>query len=118
VWAVANVGLEFMSGWDGLAAWWQGAADVPRMPDGQGPAPGEDGTMRATGPFASTRHPLNWFLVVLLWLNPRMTTRLLAFNLVATAYAAIGSLHLETHRLDAYGEAYRWYQGRVPFFAG
>ena len=116
VWGVAHVGLDFLVGWDHLVAWWQGA-DVPRMPDGQGPRPAGD-AMLATGPFAHTRHPLNWFLVPLLWLNPRMTTRLLAFNLVVTAYAVVGSVHLETHLLDAYGEAYRAYRERVPFFFG
>jgi protein-S-isoprenylcysteine O-methyltransferase Ste14 len=116
-WAVFHVGLDFMTGWDALRAWWDGAAQVPRMHDGQGPAPA-GATMLASGPFAYTRHPLNWFLVPLLWLNPRMTTRLLAFNLVASAYAVVGSLHVESHLLDAYGAGYRWYQERVPFFWG
>lgn len=113
-WAVAHVGLDFMTGWDRAAAWVRGA-DVPPMPDGQGPVPGSDGTMRAAGPFAHTRHPLNWFLVPLLWLNPRMTTRLLAFNLVVTAYAVLGSVLLENRLLGTYGDAYRRYQERVPF---
>jgi len=115
-WAVLQVGLDFMTGWDNLVAWWRGAP-VPLLPDGQGPVPAGDGTMLATGPFAYTRHPLNWFLIPLLWLHPRMTTRLLAFNLVVTAYAVLGSMHVESHLVETYGAAYRLYQDNVPFFA-
>lgn len=113
-WAVIHVGLDFMTGWDNFAAWWKGEP-ISAVLDGQGPVPEGDGTMRATGPFAYTRHPLNWFIVPLLWLNPRMTTRLLAFNLVVTVYAVVASLHLESHLVDTYGEAYQRYQERVPF---
>jgi len=115
-WAAVCVGLNHLTGWDGFGAWWQGA-EVPRMPDGQEPSPGGDGTMRATGPLGYTRHPLNWSLLLLFWLQPRMTTRLLAFNLVMTAYVVLGSLHAEAHMLRFYGDAYRDYLSRVPFFA-
>jgi hypothetical protein len=114
-WALFNVGLDFMTGWDELVAWSRGA-DIPPMPDGQGPAPQPDGTMRATGPFAFTRHPLNWFMLPLFWLNPRMTTRLLAFNFVVTLYVVFGSVHLESRLADTYGAAYQGYEQSVPFF--
>jgi protein-S-isoprenylcysteine O-methyltransferase Ste14 len=87
------------------------------MPDGQEPSPAGDGTMRTTGPLGYTRHPLNWSLLLLFWLQPRMTTRLLAFNLVMTAYLILGSLHAEAHMTRFYGDAYREYQNHVPFFA-
>ena len=45
-----------------------------------------------------------------------MTTRLVAFNLVTTAYLFVGSLHAEAHTLHAYGPAYADYRERVPFF--
>ena len=51
------------------------------------------------------------------WLNPRMTTRLLAFNLVMTAYVVLGSVHAEAHLLRFYGDAYRGYQEQVPLRA-
>ncbi|HYH64097.1 MAG TPA: hypothetical protein VD866_05320 [Urbifossiella sp.] len=114
--AALSVGLNHLTGWDGLGAWWHGA-DVPRMPDGQEPSPAGDGAMRTDGPLAYTRHPLNWALLPLFWLNPRLTTRLLAFNLVMTAYVFLGSLHAEAHMLRFYGDAYRDYQARVPFLA-
>ncbi len=115
-WAALCVGLSHLTGWPGFAAWW-GGADVPPMPDGQEPSPAADGAMRTDGPLGWTRHPLNWSLLVPFWLQPRMTTRLLAFNLVMTAYVVLGSLHAEAHMLRYYGEAYRAYQERVPFFA-
>ena len=46
-----------------------------------------------------------------------MTTRLLAFNLVMTAYVLLGSLHAEAHMLRFYGDAYRDYLQKVPFLA-
>jgi methanethiol S-methyltransferase len=114
-WAALSVGLVHLTGCENLAAWWQGT-EVPRMPDGQEPSPAGDGTMRTAGPLGYTRHPLNWSLLPLFWLNPRMTTRLLAFNVVMTLYVFLGSIHAEAHMLQFYGDAYRGYQERVPFF--
>lgn len=117
VWAALSVGLAHLTGSASFAAWWQEAPEVPRMPNGQEPSPTGGGTMRTAGPLGYTRHPLNWSLLALFWLLPRMTTRLLAFNLVLTAYIVLGSLHAESHMLRFYGGAYRDYQSRVPFFA-
>ena len=115
-WAALSVGLAHLTGCESLTAWWQGA-EVPRMPDGQEPSLAWDGTMRSTGPLGYTRHPLNWSLLLVFWLHPRMTTRLLMFNAVMTAYLFLGSLHAEAHMGRSYGDAYRGYQERVPFFA-
>ena len=101
--------------YENVSAWVQNW-DVPRMPDGQEPSPAADGTMRMTGPLGYTRHPLNWSLLLIFWLNPRMTTRLLAFNVVMTAYLFLGSVHAEAHMLRFYGDEYCAYQDRVPFF--
>jgi methanethiol S-methyltransferase len=117
LWAVYEVGSEFMLGLDGLRAWREGAA-VPLMHDGQGPAPDRGDAMRATGPFAWVRQPLNLVLLPLLWLNPTMSSRLLGFTLVTTAYVLVGIVHSETHLVDRYGEAYRQYQREVPLLPG
>ncbi len=117
VWAALCVGLDHLTGSTSFAAWWQGMPEVPRMPNGQEPSPAPDGSMRTAGPLGLTRHPLNWSLLVLFWLQPRMTTRLLAFNLVLTVYTVLGSLHAESHMRRFYGDAYRAYQARVPFLA-
>jgi protein-S-isoprenylcysteine O-methyltransferase Ste14 len=115
-WAALSVRLSHLTGYEHVAAWLQNA-EVPQMPDGQEPSPAGDGTMRTTGPLGYTRHPLNWSLLLVFWLRPRLTTRLLAFNLVMTAYLVLGSLHAESHMTRFYGDAYREYQVRVPFFA-
>lgn len=115
-WTAYHVGLNHLTGRDSLAAWARKEADVPPMPDGQEPAPDGAGAMRASGPLAHSRHPLNWLMLPLFWLNPRMTTRLLAFNLATTAYVILGSHYAEVHMSETYGEAYRRYQERVPFF--
>lgn len=117
LWAVLAVGLAHMTGLDRVAAWFTGS-EVQPMPNGQAPSPAADGSMRTTGPLGWTRHPLNWSLLPLFWLHPRMTTRLLAFNLVMTVYVVLGSLHAESHMLRFYGDAYRDYLARVPFFPG
>jgi methanethiol S-methyltransferase len=111
-----HVGLGHLSGVEAVQNWLIECLEM-RPPVAQGPALDDDGTLKTAGPFALSRHPLNFWPIVVLWLNPRMTTRLLAFNVVATAYVIVGSLHEESRLLAAYGEAYREYQrSEVPFF--
>jgi hypothetical protein len=71
-----------------------------------------------TRPFALTRQALNVFPLPLLWLNPRMTTRLAAFNVVATAYFYLGSIHSDRRLRRRYGRPYdQTYGDRgVPLF--
>jgi hypothetical protein len=107
--AAHQVGISRMLGLKSFEAWRCGSSVLPE-PEAQGPALGENGAMKATGPFSWSRHPLNFSPVPVFWLNPRMTTNLLAFNLAATAYLVVGSLHEETRLQAAYGEPYREYQ--------
>ena len=123
IWGVFQVGVGGMSGLPNLLAWLTSNGRVPREPEGQTPAPHrmtcEGGTSTAAGsPFALTRQAVNFFLLPLLWLAPRMTSRLAAFNVVATVYLYLGSLHTERRLRRAYGHAYdEAYQGMgVPFF--
>jgi hypothetical protein len=52
-----------------------------------------------------------------LWLNPRMTTNLLAFDLAASVYLIVGSMHEEARLKAAYGDAYVDFQrSGVPFY--
>ena len=116
-WAAREVGLGRLTGLEGLAAWWAGEPEVPPESEAQGPALGDDGTMRATGPFRQSRHPLNLSPLPVLWLQPRMTANLLAFNLVATAYLVLGSRHEEARLHAAYGAAYEVAGASgVPFY--
>lgn len=116
-WAAREVGLRRLTGLEGLVAYAAGEAEVPPEVEAQGPAPGAGGTMRATGPFRHSRHPLNLAPLPVFWLQPRMTANLLAFNLVATAYLALGSKHEELRLHAAYGRAYEDYlRSGVPFY--
>lgn len=142
--AAYQVGIPGMLGLRGLWAWVRGR-DVPPEPEAQGPAvdgprrptyaapasspplPGTasppradvhaDGRMRATGPFRLHRHPLNFAPLPVLWLFPRMTTRLAALAGASTVYLVLGSIHEEVRLRSAYGRAYERYQrSGVPFY--
>ena len=116
LWAAKEVGLCPMLGVTSLAALLEGGV-VPREPEAQGPALAADGSVRATGPFAWSRHPLNLAPVPVLWLWPTMTAKLAVFNGVATLYFILGSRHEEARLRDAYGRAYTDYQeSGVPFY--
>ena len=119
VWAIAAAratGVAKLSGADNLVAVLSGRA-AQQPPAAQGPESDETGDLRAAGPFTLVRHPLNAAPLAPFWLTPHMTTRRLAFNIVATAYLVMGSLHEERRLLHQYGETYRRYQhSGVPFF--
>ncbi|MBV9868367.1 MAG: hypothetical protein JO316_23685 [Abitibacteriaceae bacterium] len=116
VWAAYQVGISEMLGLKSIGQWLAGEATAPE-PEAQGPALAADGTMRVRGPFNYSRHPLNLVPVFIFWLWPRMTTKLLAFNIASTAYLVLGSIHEETRLRAAYGEVYKAYQkSSVPFY--
>lgn len=117
-WTAGTVGFTRISGWNGLVRWLRGDRLVPPAPEAQGPALGPGGyRMRSSGPFRASRHPLNFAPLPILWLFPRMTVRLLAFNLAATVYLVLGSVHEEARLLHAYGKPYAYYrQSGVPFY--
>ncbi|MCC7422872.1 MAG: hypothetical protein IT428_21560 [Planctomycetaceae bacterium] len=114
--AAAQVGIRRITGIESLAAW-SGDGVVPKEPEAQGPALDEEGSRHPAGPFRFSRHPLNLAPIPLLWLWPRMTTSLLAFNVVATAYLVAGSLHEEQRLRAEYGRRYDEYrESGVPYF--
>lgn len=109
-------GVATLAGLDNMVAVLNGMP-ARQAPVAQGPEADERGVLRICGPFNLVRHPLNVAPLAPFWLTPHMTTRRLAFNMVATAYLMIGSVHEEKRLLREYGEAYRKYQrGGVPFF--
>ncbi len=112
-----EVGLGGILGLTSLLAWLRGEEQVPPEPDAQGPRLDADGEMHAAGPFTRSRHPLNLSPLPVFWLAPVMTAKLLAFNLVATLYLVLGSIHEERRLRAAYGPAYGRYQrSGVNFF--
>jgi protein-S-isoprenylcysteine O-methyltransferase Ste14 len=73
--------------------------------------------VRAHGPFATSRHPLNFAFCALVWLEPRMTTTLAAFQALATLHLLAGSWHEESRLAARFGAPYEAYRrSGVPFF--
>jgi hypothetical protein len=94
----------------------RGDEQIAPEPEAQGPAP-EGNELRICGPFRLSRHPLNLAPLPILWFNPRLSTNLLAYNLVSLVYLVLGSLNEECRLETRYGQAYRDYQrSTVPFF--
>jgi methanethiol S-methyltransferase len=115
--AATQIGVTRVLGLASVVAWLREKDRVPPEPEAQGPAPAGDGELRTTGPFAWSRHPLNFAPLPIFWLMPRMTGKLLAFNVVATIYLVLGSLHEEARLRDAYGPAYEAYRhSGTPFY--
>jgi protein-S-isoprenylcysteine O-methyltransferase Ste14 len=86
-------------------------------PAAQGPELGDNGQLLARGPFTLVRHPLNLAPLVPFWLTPHMTSRRLAFNVMATLYLILGSMHEEVRLRAQYGELYEQYRrSGVPFY--
>ena len=114
--AARQVGIRRITGLESLTCW---LADcpVPAVPEAQGPALDDEGLVNSSGPFAWSRHPLNFAPLPILWLWPRMTTSLFAFNTACTIYLVVGSFHEEARLERAYGEKYEIYRSSgIPFY--
>lgn len=114
--AARQVGIRRILGLESLLSWF-GDGAVPPEPEAQGPALDAEGRNLTAGPFAWSRHPLNFAPLPIFWLWPRMTTNLVAFNTAATVYLVVGSLHEEARLREAYGKEYEDYlSSGVPFY--
>ena len=66
------------------------------------------------GPYRWVRHPLYFFVLLLIWSFPDGTLDRLLFNILWTGWVIAGT-HLEEKDLVAtFGDEYRRYQGTVP----
>ena len=69
-----------------------------------------------SGCYSIVRHPLYFFSTLFMVLNPVMTSQWLILTVMSTAYFIFGGLIEEKRLAVEFGEAYRRYQQRVPFF--
>jgi len=66
------------------------------------------------GPYRWVRHPLYFFMILMIWSCPDLTTDRLLFNLLWTVWIVIGACLEEIDLIAEFGDAYREYQRRVP----
>lgn len=100
-----EIGFLKFAGVPNIAALVTRQSFVPVEPEGQGPILENPNQMKITGPFRLSRHPLNFGMLPILWLMPRMTVNLVAFNVITTLYLILGSVHEENRFVETYGQA-------------
>jgi protein-S-isoprenylcysteine O-methyltransferase Ste14 len=66
------------------------------------------------GPYLWVRHPLYFFMLVLIWSTPDMTSDRLLLNVLWTVWIVLGSYLEEKDMVAEFGERYRDYQKTVP----
>lgn len=66
------------------------------------------------GPYLWVRHPLYFFVLVLIWSVPNITSDRLLFNVLWTFWIVLGSYLEEKDLVTQFGEKYRDYQKTVP----
>lgn len=67
-----------------------------------------------TGMYAWVRHPIYFWVLLCLWLAPRMTANQATLSAVFSVYLYVGTFFEEQRLVQEFGEAYRYYQRRVP----
>jgi protein-S-isoprenylcysteine O-methyltransferase Ste14 len=86
------------------------AAITAHLHGKQTPAP----PFAVRGPYLWVRHPLYFFMLVLIWATPNMSADRFLFNVLWTAWLVLGSYLEEKDLVAEYGESYRHYQATVP----
>lgn len=66
------------------------------------------------GPYLWVRHPLYFFVLVMLWSCPDLTADRLLFNLLWSGWIYVGAVLEEKDLRSDFGDEYRRYQRQVP----
>ncbi|MCX5831557.1 MAG: hypothetical protein NT140_06685 [Deltaproteobacteria bacterium] len=66
------------------------------------------------GPYLWVRHPLYFFMIVLIWSAPDVGSDRLLFNILWTLWIVVGSFLEERDLIAEFGEKYHQYQKTVP----
>jgi protein-S-isoprenylcysteine O-methyltransferase Ste14 len=72
-------------------------------------------SLRTSGVYGWVRHPVYFGWVLFVFAAPRMTTDRLMFAIVSTAYLAMAVPFEERSLVEAFGDHYRRYTGRVKW---
>ena len=113
---VRQIEFRRFAGFHSLAALLRGDAEVPDAPEAQGPGADDAGRLKTGGPFRQSRHALNFWILPIFWLMPRMTARLLLFNALITLYTWPASRHEAARLRERHGEEYAAYEASgTPF---
>jgi len=67
-----------------------------------------------SGPYRFVRHPLYFFVLLMIWSNPYLTLDRLLFNVLWTIWIYMGAFLEERDLVADFGEAYREYKRKVP----
>jgi methanethiol S-methyltransferase len=74
----------------------------------------KDTPLTISGPYRFVRHPLYFFVLLMIWSNPYLTLDRLLFNVLWTIWICIGALLEERDLVADFGEAYSEYKRKVP----
>jgi len=66
------------------------------------------------GPYRLVRHPLYFFVILMIWLCPDLTADRFLFNVLWSAWTVIGAILEERDLVEIFGNDYRKYQKEVP----
>ena len=71
-------------------------------------------TLKISGPYKFSRHPVYLFSILFLLFRPIMDLFYITVFICAVAYFYIGSIYEERKLIENFGEIYREYQNQVP----
>lgn len=66
------------------------------------------------GPYLLVRHPLYFFVLVMIWAHPNLTADRLVFNLLWSGWIYLGTRLEEKDLVSELGDQYKRYQKEVP----
>jgi protein-S-isoprenylcysteine O-methyltransferase Ste14 len=98
-----------------IAAFQTGAAHLAGLAQLLDPASADRAhALTTAGLYHWVRHPIYTGAILFLWATPTLTWNLLAFNLAAALYFAIGAVFEERKLVREFGQAYVDYRRRTP----
>jgi len=78
------------------------------------PSAPRSSTLAVRGPYRWVRHPLYFFVLLMIWSYPSLTVDRVLFNVLWTLWIFIGSVLEERDLVAEFSDRYREYQRNVP----